>query len=1104
MTKFRILGPLEVQDNGRLAPLGGTRQRAVLAILLLHRGEVVSVDRLVDELWGEQPPDTATKTVQVYVSRLRKELGRGFLLTRGRGYMLDVEADRVDASRFERLTDEGRSALDEGDASTASDLLRQALGLWRGPPLADLAYEPFAQSEIARLEELRLVALEYRIEADLAVGRHAGLIPELETLVREHPARERLRAQLILALYRSGRQADALASYRDARRALIEELGLEPGRELRELERAVLAQDPAIDAPVGRRPSAERVRRGGVLVGVGGGLLLAAAAAAVFAGGDDPSAKRATANSLAVIDPNSNGVVAAIPTGIRPADVASGAGRMWVANQADDSVTEIDPDRRAVVSTTSPRVGVLGLAVGADGVWIGGDRRLVRLDPGFRSQDLSIRLEPPDEFSGYAGSNLVAVGYGSVWVGSDYGEVARVDPDTREVERVPLGNGPSALATGAGGVWVTDDVDNTVTRIDPATNAVASTTPVGRGPSAVATGGGAVWVANTQDNTVVRLDPRSAVVEDTIRVGRRPTGVAVGEGAVWVANSLSGTVSRIDPRDGDVEETIETGEAPQSLTVAHGRVWVSVQPRTAPSTRKPAGRGRVARILALEDDGPTDPALDFDRQRQSAVCAQLYNYPDRPYPEGARLQPEVADGPPSVSSDGRTYEFRLRGGFRFSPPSNAPVGADAFERAIERSLSPRLGSFGGGLLADVVGADDYSAGRTRRIAGVSARGSTLVLRLKRPVPDLTARLAAPYFCAVPPNTPIIRKGVDAVPSAGPYYVASHVPDRSLVLRRNPNYDGPRPHRLAEIRYTIGVPEERAVKAVEAGRADYVELNRPNFKAGLPAELRRRLIGRYGSRSEAARAGRQQLFTQPSLSTYSFIFNTRRGPFSEPRLRRAVNFAMDRRALAEHTGGSEAGQPTDQVIPPGVPGFEDAAIYPLGGPDLVSARRLAGRARRRAVLYTCRLPGCTRHGQILKSNLSAIGIELEVRQFTIGEMFKRLADPSEPFDIGYTNWFVDYVDPFNYINQQFAREGGIRPGLFADAGFERRMADAADLSGEARLRAYAKLDRDITADAAPAATFATGVSTYFLSARMGCQLLHPIYGLDLPALCTKRR
>ena len=193
MTFFRILGPLEVQDEGRLVPLGGTKQRAVLAILLLNRGEIVSVDRLADELWGEEPPDTATKTVQVYVSRLRKELGQDAVLTRGGGYVLDIEPAQLDAARFTRLTDEGRAALQRGEANTASDLLREALALWRGTPLGDLAYEPFAQSQIARLEELRLVALEHRVDADLELGEAAALVPELETLVREHPARERVR-----------------------------------------------------------------------------------------------------------------------------------------------------------------------------------------------------------------------------------------------------------------------------------------------------------------------------------------------------------------------------------------------------------------------------------------------------------------------------------------------------------------------------------------------------------------------------------------------------------------------------------------------------------------------------------------------------------------------------------------------------------------------------------------------------------------------------------------------------------------------------------------------------------------------------------------------
>lgn len=212
--------------------------------------------------------------------------------------------------------------------------------------------------------------------------------------------------------------------------------------------------------------------------------------------------------------------------------------------------------------------------------------------------------------------------------------------------------------------------------------------------------------------------------------------------------------------------------------------------------------------------------------------------------------------------------------------------------------------------------------------------------------------------------------------------------------------------------------------------------------------------------------------------------------------------MDRRALALHTGGGEVGRPTDQHIPPGLPGFEDAAVYPLGRPDLTAARRLAGRTRRRAVLYTCDFSGCSRHGQILRSNLSAIGIELDVREFSIPELFERLTKPGEPFDIGYANWFFDYADPFSYINLQFGQEGFFS-GLFQDPKWHRRMDAVARLSGNRRIRAYATLDRTLAAEAAPAAPFATGSTTYFLSARMGCQVLHPIYGLDLAALCVRR-
>ena len=905
----------------------------------------------------------------------------------------------------------------------------------------------------------------------------------------------------MLALYRSGRQADALASYRDARRAFAEQLGLEPSRELQGLEQRILRQDPKLDAPAGRRAPApadrrppvpaETRRRGGVLVALGGAFVLLAALAAIFAAGDDASSpERASGNSLAVIDPESNTLVATIPTGVRPTDVAAGAGYIWVANRDDNTVTQIAPRARRVVSTVSPGVSVAGIAADRLGVWVGDIRRtkLVRLDPGFRSVVRSVRIAPETEGFGQLGANPIAVGYRAVWTGRSYGAVARVDATSHRVTaRLSVGNSPTAIATGADGVWVADDEDNTVTRIDPASEgAVVATTSVGQGPTALAVGAGGVWVANTQDDTVSRIDPQTATVTHTIPVGRRPTGVAVGEGAVWVANSLSGTLDRIDPRTMRVESTVEVGAAPQGVAIGHGLVWVSVQRRSPAGPPPSNAPGGLARLVVSSEHETTDPALDLDLQRSGATCALLYNYPDRPFPDGARLQPEVARGQPSVSADGLTYTFRIREGFRFSPPSNEPVTAAAFKRAIERALDPKTGSFAAEL--------------AKNVTRVRARGNTLVLTLRQPAPSIVSLIAAPYFCAVPRDTPIRPEGVDTLPAAGPYYVASHVPGRGLVLRRNPNYSGPRPSRLAEIRIRTGVSPERAVAAVEEGRADYAVLNPPGEPA-VSAATETRLLKRYGPGSEAARAGRQRVFTQPSPNIYYFIFNSLHGPFADVRLRKAVNFAMDRRALALHTGLGERGRPTDQHIPPGLPGFEDAAIYPLGGPDLPTARRLAGTARRHAVLYTCDFPSCARHGQILRSNLSAIGIDLEVRQFSIPELFTRLQKPGEPFDIAYSNWFFDYADPSSYINAQFGADGFYR--VFDDPRWQERMDAAARLSGPGRIRAYARLDRELAGQAAPTAPFATGTASYFLSARMGCQVLHPIFGLDLASLCVRR-
>jgi DNA-binding SARP family transcriptional activator len=246
--QFRILGPIEaVDEGGEIVDLGRPQQKAVLAMLLVHANQVVARDRLIETLWQREPPQNALNALQVYVSRLRKALGPEAIATRPPGYLVQISDGELDLRSFERLVADGRTRLGSGEHVEAAAVLRDALDLWRGPVLADFAYEPFAQPVIARLEEIRLEAIELRIEADLAAGHHVELIGELEQLVAEHPLRERLREHLMLALYRSGRQAGALDEYRQARRALVDGLGIEPSAALHRLEQAILRHDPALD-----------------------------------------------------------------------------------------------------------------------------------------------------------------------------------------------------------------------------------------------------------------------------------------------------------------------------------------------------------------------------------------------------------------------------------------------------------------------------------------------------------------------------------------------------------------------------------------------------------------------------------------------------------------------------------------------------------------------------------------------------------------------------------------------------------------------------------------------------------------------------------------
>jgi YVTN family beta-propeller protein len=575
--EFRILGPIEVTEAGRSVALGPAKQRALLAALLVHANEAVSTERLIDELWGEGPPAKAAKSVQVYVSQLRKALGDGRLETSGRGYLLHVPVGTLDAERFQTLLAEGREALAGGEASRAAETLGAALALWRGPALSDVAYEPFAQAEIARLEELRLAALEERIEADLALGRHADLVAELEGLVRAEPLRERLRAQLMLALYRSGRQADALDVYQESRRVLVEELGLEPSRRLQELERAILTQDEALEAPRGAAARLRAPPRRASLIMIGAALLVVAGVAAAIVeltrGGASAGLASVEPDSVGVIDPSSGEIVRSIPVGARPTRIAVGEGALWAADFDGRTLSRIDPRARRLVTTLGTGATPVGLAAGEGSVWVANEfaGTVLQIDPGTNTIVQTIRV---------GGAPVaVAAGAGAVWVvDAINGTVLRLDPTTTGRTTIRVGSGPSDVAVGAGSVWVANRLDGTVSRLDPASGkSIGHAIALRFKPARLAVGNGAVWVTGTLVDEIARIDPSSNSVSATIPVGDGPTGIALGAGSVWVAESLAHAVVRLDPRSGAVLKTIGVGASPDSVAVANGSVWVTVR-----------------------------------------------------------------------------------------------------------------------------------------------------------------------------------------------------------------------------------------------------------------------------------------------------------------------------------------------------------------------------------------------------------------------------------------------------------------------------------------------------------------------------------------------
>jgi DNA-binding SARP family transcriptional activator/streptogramin lyase len=586
--EFRILGPVEVLDVGRQLDLGGAKQRALLALLLLNANRVVSTQRLIEDVWGEQPPETASAMLRNYVSRLRKELNHeASIETRAPGYVLRVDPGCVDLEVFQRLYDEGRRASTHGDARRAAEAFRKALALWRGPALADLAGTVVSDMEGPRLEELRRAALAARIEADLGLGRDGDLIAELERLVREEPHDETFCRQLMLALYRAGRRSDALAAYRDARRRLVVDLGIEPGPELHELEAAILKHDPSLAprragvAGVSRqRAASPRLSRRTLLAGVAAltAAALAAALSLVLVSGG--SANRVRPSSIAILDASGR-VVADVGLQGRPTEVAAGPSGVW-ASTADETVERVDPASHRVTGTIGLGLTPTDIAVGRGALWIASEgylHRVLRVTPGDGDVQ-SISLPVPSPAVGRAAS-VIAAGDGALVADGDRSLFRVGILDAKRIGEVANGFGipGGGVAVGAASIWVSDPHGSLVSRVDPRSGSVIASIPLGsasQGHQApIAFGGGAVWVALAAERTLFQIDPASNAVVRTFRTGPAPSDIAVGGRAVWVTDASGAPLTRIDLGT-ETATTIQLGQPTVGVAVANGRAWVAI------------------------------------------------------------------------------------------------------------------------------------------------------------------------------------------------------------------------------------------------------------------------------------------------------------------------------------------------------------------------------------------------------------------------------------------------------------------------------------------------------------------------------------------------
>jgi len=780
-------------------------------------------------------------------------------------------------------------------------------------------------------------------------------------------------------------------------------------------------------------------------------------------------------NSVGVLDPGSGEVLATVGLEDRPGSVAASADAVWVSNPDVDTVTRIDPDEQEIRDSIPVGENPTGIAVGFDAVWVvnSGGPSVSRISPDTNE----VVGEPIELGNGPAG---IAVGEGSVWVTNRFdGTVSRIDPYSGEVvEEIPVGLDPRGIAVGFGDVWVALAGAKAVVRVDPGTNSVTQPIGVGNAPGSLAVSADAVWVVNTLDDTVSEINPETNTVVDTIGVGDGPSGVAVVQGIVWVANEADGTLSRLEPGQTSARKVV-IESVPQGLTGVGVDLWVSVR-GTATSHR-----GGTLRLVSLEPPQSLDPGAAYDLfswHLLHLLGDGLVAFE----PIGgsnASLVPDLASSVPTPTDGGRTYTFEMRPGIRYS---NGEVAAPsdflpAIERAFRFYSRAAVADLYGGLVGgEACKKEPRTCDLSQGIVTDDVTG-TITFHLVAPDPEFLYKLTLPFAYPVPPSTPDEQQARQGVPGTGPYMLEAPMTREALALVRNPHFhhwSPAQPDGYADrIEWRFGVEPQAQVEAVAAGDADVA------FDASGSVRLEE-LFVRFAA----------DVHTSPTAGTNYVVFDTAVPPFNDVRVRRALNFAVDRERVVQFLGGA----PTCQQLPPNFPGYEPYCPYTMDpgpegegswtAPDLAKAKALvrrSGTAGRRVVFEYP--PAFWPQGHLLGNYLvvllNELGYRVNVRPVALRAFYSR----GNEFQMALAGFGADYPAPSNFIVNKLTCGASFTPfSGFCDPRIEAMIDRAVMMQADDPAAAgalWAEIDRAIV-DQAPFLWLVNPIVVEFVSERVG--------------------